>query len=58
MIDKIKKGLKGVKRFMEEKVRVCKNVIRDDKNRLIIGLTLVGLGIGLVASVYMRPPVA
>lgn len=58
MIDKIKKGFRGVKRFMEEKVRVCKNVIRDDKNRLIIGLTFVGLGIGLAASVYMRPPVA
>lgn len=56
MFEKIKKGLKGVKRYMEEKVQVCKKILVNDKNRLIIGLSLIGLGAGLVVSVYMPLP--
>lgn len=56
MFDKIKKGFKEVKRYMDEKVQVCKKTLTNDKNRLIIGLAFVGLGVGLVASVYMPVP--
>lgn len=56
MFEKIKKSLKGVKRYMEEKVQVCKKILVNDKNRLIIGLSLIGLGAGLVVSVYMPIP--
>ena len=32
------------------------NKIRDDKNRLILGLVVLGLGVGLIASVYIPTP--
>lgn len=58
MLEKIKKGLKGVKRYMEEKVRMCKEMLRDAQNRLIVGLVILGAGVGigggLIASAYIR----
>ena len=57
MLEKIKKGLKGVKRYMEEKVQVCKEMLRDAQNRLIVGLVILGAGVGigggLIASAYI-----
>ena len=58
MLEKIKKGLKGVKRYMEEKVQMCKKMLRDAQNRLIVGLVILGAGVGigggLIASAYIR----
>ncbi len=58
MFEKIKKGLKGVKRYMEEKVQMCKEMLRDAQNRLIVGLVILGAGVGigggLIASAYIR----
>lgn len=58
MLEKIKKGLKGVKRYMEEKVQMCKEMLRDAQNRLIAGLVILGAGVGigggLIASAYIR----
>ena len=58
MFEKIKKGLKGVKRYMEEKVQMCKGMLRDAQNRLIVGLVILGAGVGigggLIASAYIR----
>lgn len=58
MFEKIKKGLKGVKRYMEEKVQTCKEMLRDAQNRLIVGLVILGAGVGigggLIASAYIR----
>ena len=58
MFEKIKKGLKGVKRYMEERVQMCKEMLRDAQNRLIVGLVILGAGVGigggLIASVYIR----
>ena len=58
MLEKIKKGLKVVKRYMEEKVQMCKEMLRDAQNRLIVGLVIfgagVGIGGGLIASAYIR----
>ena len=58
MLEKIKKGLKGVKRYMEEKVQMCKEMLRDAQNRLIVGLVILGAGVGigwgLIASAYIR----
>ena len=58
MLEKIKKGLKGVKRYMEEKVQMCKEMLRDAQNRLIFGLVILGAGVGigggLIASAYIR----
>ena len=58
MLEKIKKGLKGVKRYIEEKVQMCKKMLRDAQNRLIVGLVILGAGVGigggLIASAYIR----
>lgn len=48
---------KGIKKFVNNKIQACKEVLSSDKNRLIIGLVLIGTGAGLVASVYLRVPV-
>lgn len=34
--------------------RIIKNVISSAKNRLIAGLMMTGVGIGMVASAYIR----
>ena len=58
MLEKIKKGLNGVKRYIEEKVQMCKEMLRDAQNRLIVGLVILGAGVGigggLIASAYIR----
>ena len=58
MLEKIKKGLKGVQRYIEEKVQMCKEMLRDAQNRLIVGLGILGVGVGigggLIASAYIR----
>lgn len=56
MFDKIKKGLKGVKRYMDKKVQMCKDVLSSRTNRAIAGMILGGLSIGLIASAYISLP--
>ena len=34
--------------------RIIKNVVSSAKNRLIAGLMMTGVGIGMVASAYIR----
>lgn len=45
---------KGIKRVMNTKIQACKEVLSSAHNRLIIGLIALGLGIGLIASAYLR----
>lgn len=45
---------KGIKRFMNEKLKACKEILSSAQNRLIIGLISIGFGIGLVTSAYLR----
>jgi hypothetical protein len=56
----IKKFVKGIKKFVEDKIKTCKEILSNDKNRLILGLTILGAGIGigggLIASAYIRIP--
>lgn len=47
---------KGIKKFVNDKIQACKEVLINDKNRLIIGLIMIGAGVGLVASVYIKVP--
>ena len=47
---------KRIKRFMNEKVQACKEVLSSAENRLILGLMMVGLGGGLIASAYIHLP--
>lgn len=52
----IKKAGRGIKKFMGEKVKECVDILSSAQNRLTIGLVMVGVGAGLIASVYVRPP--
>ena len=52
----LKKAGRGIKRFMNEKINTCKEILSSAQNRLVIGLVLVGAGVGFVASAYMRVP--
>ena len=45
-----------IKCFMNEKVQACKDVLSSAENRLILGLIMMGLGGGLIASAYIHLP--
>ena len=52
---------KGIKKFANDKIQACKEVLTDAQNRLVIGLIILGAGIGigggLIASAYLKVPV-
>lgn len=54
MKNKIRNLGKGIKKFVNGKIQACKEVLSSAHNRLILGLILVGLGSGLIASAYVR----
>lgn len=60
MFDILKKTGKGIRRFMNEKINTCKEILLSAKNRAILGaiimMTGVGLGGGLLISAYMPMP--
>lgn len=56
MFNLIKKAGRSIKRFMDEKINTCKEILSSAQNRLVIGLVLIGTGVGFVASAYMRIP--
>lgn len=45
---------KGISQAMDGPAKVYKEFLVNGQNRLILGLMLVGLGSGLVASGYLR----
>lgn len=54
MKEKIRKLGKGLKRMIDERVDVIRAYLSKAQNRLILGLILLGLGGGLIASAYIR----
>ena len=52
----VHKFRKGIKNFMNEKVETYKEILSNSQNRLILGLILLGMGSGLVASAYIHAP--
>ena len=61
MRDKIRSIRKGIKRYVDEKVEACKEILSSAQNRLILGLMIIGVGVGmvglggsLVASAYIH----
>lgn len=52
---------KGIKKFMNEKLQACGVILSSAQYRLIVGLIIFGLGIGLggglIASAYIMPPI-
>lgn len=53
---RIKDGVKGIKKFMNEKVKICTNILSDAQNRLVLGIIITGLGGGLIASAFVKAP--
>lgn len=51
---------KGIKKFVDDKVKACKEVLSEANNRLILGLIILGIGVGLggglIASAYISVP--
>lgn len=47
---------KGIKKFVDKKIQAVKDIITDDKNRLILALFMIGSGAGLLVSVYVKVP--
>lgn len=49
---------KGIRRTVYDKWQACKDVLSSAKNRLVIGLIIFGIGVGLggglIASAYIR----
>lgn len=45
-----RKVRKGIKKFVNEKVQACKEILSGDKNRKIIGIIVASIGVGLFAS--------
>lgn len=56
MFKKVKEKLKGVKRYMDEKIQMARELLSSNNNKLTLGFILIGVGIGLVASVYAKVP--
>lgn len=45
---------KGIKKFVDNKIQACKEILSSAQNRLILGLIMTGLGLGLIASAYIQ----
>lgn len=54
----MRKIFKGVKKAMTIKIDECREVLSCAQNRLILGLMIIGLGVGLgtglIASAYLK----
>ena len=49
-----RKVRKGIKKFVNDKVQACKEILSSDKNRKVLGVIFAGIGIGLFASGYIH----
>lgn len=47
---------KGIKKFVNDRILICKEVFSNNQNRLVLGLVVTGLGLGLIASAYIQAP--
>ena len=64
MFDILKKTGKGIRRFMNEKINTCKEILSSAQNRLILGILIMttgiglglGIGGGLIISAYAPMP--
>lgn len=57
MKEKIHNIGKGIKKIVDERIQACKELLSSAQNRLILGLIIFGIGIGLgsglIASAYL-----
>lgn len=56
----LSKTRKGIKKFVEEKIEACKEILSSAQNHLTLGLMIFGVGVGLggalILSAYMKVP--
>lgn len=52
----LKRIWKGLKNFVDKKVKACAEFLSVAKNRVVLGVIIVGTGIGLIASGYVKVP--
>lgn len=45
---------KGIKKFVNDTVQTCKEILSSDKKRKVMGMILIGVGVGLFASGYIH----
>lgn len=53
MFDRVRRR---IKKFVDDKVQACKEILSAAQNRLILGLIMLGLGTGLIVSAYVHVP--
>ena len=57
MKEKIQNFGKGIKKIVDDKIQAVRIILSSAQNRLILGLIIVGLGVGLggglIASAYL-----
>lgn len=56
MFNKINNVCKGAKRSVDKKIEACKEILSNDKSKLTLGLAMIGVGVGIVASIYIPVP--
>lgn len=60
MFDMVEKARWGIKKFMNEKINTCKEILSSAQNRLILGILIlttgIGVGGGLIISAYVSVP--
>lgn len=56
MFVKIKIAFKEVKQHMDKKIQMYKEMLASRQNRLVAGVVLGGLSLGLIASAYIPYP--
>lgn len=60
MFNKLKNKLKGIKKHMDERVEYAKEYLSNKGNRVVAGIILTGLGVGLgvalIISGYIPMP--
>lgn len=51
---------KGIKKFVKDKVTACKDILSNAKNRVVLGIIITGIGMGLgpalIVSGYVKLP--
>lgn len=47
---------KGLTKMKEKTISTIKSILNDDKSKLTLGLSLIGVGGALVLSIYIKVP--
>lgn len=54
MFSKLKDIAKGIKKMADEKIQLAKEVLSSAKNKIVLGIIVVGIGSGLIVAGYVQ----